>query len=219
MIDHGALKRALRTRLRTLSVCTTGSVTLAATATGYSRASGSFLTDGFRVGMELVPTGFSDSAAKTIRAVSALAITTEPAPTATNVAASGRTLAVGLPASVAYENVAHTPPDTPAPWVGEQYLPGPMARITMGPSGLLEVLPLYIVTVYTAIAIDTAALDAYLAALLNHFAPGTPIPLDSGDFFTVRGDPAPFQGQVLSDGTGARVACTIPLRHRTTNSR
>jgi len=89
----------------------------------------------------------------------------------------------------------------------------------MGPLGLLEVLPLYVVTVVTAIAIDTAALDAYLTALLAHFAPGTPIPLDSGDFFVVRGDPAPFQGQVLSDGTGARVACTIPLRHRTANSR
>ena len=219
MIDHGAMKRALRTHLRTLVVCTTGTTTLEATATGYGRPSGSFLTDGFRVGMELVPTGFASSAPVTITAVAALTLTTTPAPSVVQAAAGSRILAVGLPASVAWENVAHTRPTQPAPHLIEQYLPGPMAGITMGSRGLLEILPMYVLTITTAPHITTDALDGYGTGLLVHFAPGTPIPLDSGDFFTVRHDPAPFVGQVLSDGIGTRLTCTIPLRHRTANSR
>ena len=218
MIDHGALKRALRTHLRTLAVCTTGSTTLEATATGYARPSGSFLTEWFRVGMEVTPTGFTTTARSTITAVTATNLTTSTAPSV-QTAGAGRTLAVGLPASVAWENVAHERPNPPAPFLIEQYLPGPMAGITMGTRGLLEVLPIYVLTLTTAPKIATDALDGYGTALLVHFAPGTPIPLDSGEFFTVRHDPAPFLGQVLSDGIGTRMTLSIPLRHRTINSR
>ena len=43
MIDHGAVLLACRAHAATLSVATTGSTTLAATATGYTRDAGSFL--------------------------------------------------------------------------------------------------------------------------------------------------------------------------------
>jgi hypothetical protein len=52
---------ALRGRVLTLSVATTGTTSLAATATGYTRAAGSFVTDGFKPGMEVLAAGFATS--------------------------------------------------------------------------------------------------------------------------------------------------------------
>lgn len=49
--------------------------TLAATTTGFTRASGSFITDGFVNGMWLTPSGFSDNQISLITNVTALAIT------------------------------------------------------------------------------------------------------------------------------------------------
>lgn len=59
----------------------TGVATIDATTTGYSRVSGSFLTDGFAVGQTVVVTGYADSNANgnfEITAVDALTITASP---------------------------------------------------------------------------------------------------------------------------------------------
>lgn len=59
----------------------TGVTTIDATATGFSRASGSFLTDGFRVGMLVVSSGFVGSGfngKSVVTAVNALTMNTTP---------------------------------------------------------------------------------------------------------------------------------------------
>ena len=62
MIDSVSVQTSFRARARTVSVATTGSVQLSATTTGYHRASGSFIADGFQAGMEITyVTGFSTS--------------------------------------------------------------------------------------------------------------------------------------------------------------
>src|SRR5688572_17838711 len=123
MVDLDLTQDALRTRLVALSVATTGSVSLSATATGFARSTGSFMTDGFRAGMEITGTGFSagNNAAKTITGIAALAITC----TGTSVQAesAGRTLAAALPAGRSWEN-EHFEPTTGRPYVREQLLPG-----------------------------------------------------------------------------------------------
>jgi hypothetical protein len=75
---------------------TTGSATLAATATGYSRTTGSFITNGFAVGDEITASGFTTAAnngRSIVTAVTATDLTvTKAVPTVAEAAAAGRTL-------------------------------------------------------------------------------------------------------------------------------
>jgi hypothetical protein len=210
MIDHRSYQLALRDKLLTLEVVTTGSTSLGATSTGYSRASGSFLTDGFAVGMEVVGNGFIQGAnneAKTITAVTALALT-----------CAGRTISVGLPELRAWENVPVTPV-TGRPYIREQYIPGPLARETLGAFGRLEARPMYGIGVYGVTNTGLGGVLDYADALLTLFAPGTAIVASNGDTLRVRSDTAPFRGQLMQHESGwAMVLVTVPLRVRTTNS-
>lgn len=217
MIDHYAIQLALRTKLLTLSAATTGSASLAATATGYSRSTGSFLTDGFAPGMEITGSGFTASAnnaAKTLTAVAALTLTCAGC----SVEAAGtRTIAAGLPAYRAWENVAYEP-TAGVPYVTEAYLPGPMSRQTLGTYGELEAMPTYVVRVNVPENTGIGAASQYADALLTLFAPGTAMTVGS-DTLRVRADVAPFRGQLLPVAPGfVSVSVSVPLRLRTANS-
>jgi hypothetical protein len=211
VIDHTLLQLALRAKLRTLSVCTTGSVSLSSTTTGYARASGSFIC----VGMEVTPSGFTQTAVGTITGVTALTLTILGGRSAE--AAASRTLTVGLPSRCAWENVALAP-STGTPYVEEQYIPGPMAQVTLGALGELEVLPMYSPRIYVPSNADMLAAGNYADAILTLFAPGTPITV-SGATVTVRRDVGPFRGQLQQAEPGyAVVPVSIPLRLRTSNT-
>jgi hypothetical protein len=219
VISHHEVQLALRTKLLTLSVATTGSTDLSGTATGYARSAGSFITDGFRVGMEVAGSGFADSdnnTPHTITAVTALALSC--ADTAVEAEAAGRTLTVGLPTGRAWENLDYEPTQN-TPWVEEQYLPGPMRRETLGATAQLEVLPQYLPRIYVPANTGADAARKYADALITLFAPGTTMTTTSGDVLRVRGDLAPFAGQLVQTRPGAAVVpVTVPLRVRTTNS-
>ena len=216
-VDHTIMQAAMRTHALTLSVCTTGSVTLAATTTGYTRAVGSFLTDLFAVGMEIVPGGFTSNPTSTITAVSAGAMTVKDARTAEG-AAAGKTLTVGLPASRAFENANFTPV-TGVPYVEENYLPGPSSQVTIGPLGELEIFPMYSLKVNVPTLTGINADGRYADALLSLFTPRTAITLSNGDVLRVRTDTGPYRGQRLPSAPGFSVIpVTIPFRLRTANS-
>lgn len=224
MFNHYSALLALRAKLLTLSVVTTGSTTLAATTTGYTRSSGSFVTDGFQVGMEVTPSGFTTNTARVIKAVTATTLTVTATLTAES-AASGRTLAVVLPSQRVWENTepvnasgTRITLEGGTPYVTEEYIPGPTERITLGTYGELEGSPLYRPTVYVPSNTGRAALAKYADALLTLFAPQTPITL-SGALLEVRSNPGPFLGQIVQIETGfAAVAVNVPLRYRTPNS-
>lgn len=217
MINHALVERALRTKLKTLEVVTTGSTSLSATATGYARAAGSFLTDGFFPGLEVVGTGWGDpdnDAAKTITGVTTLTLT---CPGTEAEAAGTRTLTVGLPQYRSWENMRFEP-TAGSPWVRETYLPGPMSVIESGSLALLEALPQYVVSVYVPQNVGMDASRAYTDALLTLFAPGTRITV-TGATCIVRENPAPYVGQIIRDDQGFAVApVTIPLRLTTANT-
>ena len=227
MINHEEALFSLRTKLLTLSVATTGSTSLSATATGYERAAGSFVTDGFRVGMEVKGTSFVNAAnnnAKTLTAVAAATLTCAGCTTET---AGTRTLAVGLPATRVWSNSEAEDADgAPSsvvagiPYFTEQYLPGPMSRETLGSLAELEVLPQYIPRIHVPAGQGIAAAFKYADALLTLFAPNTTFTLStSSSVMRVRGDVAPFSGQLLQSEPGfAAVPITVPLRLRTANS-
>lgn len=218
MIQHDLIRIACRARLATLEVCTTGSATLAATTAGYTRTTGSFVTDGFAIGQEVAPTGFTQTAVGRITAVAALLLTIAGGRTA-QASGAGRTLAVGMPSRVAYENVAFTPA-TDEPWFREQYLPGAASKRGLGARGFIEATPLYTVQVCVRPGVDATAIARYTDALLEHFASTTPLTLDNGDIATVRSDVAPGVSQLLHTEDGWAVqTVTIPLRLTTPNSR
>lgn len=220
MIDHSAMRLALRTKLLTLLVCTTGSVQLSATLTGYARAAGSFLLDGFQPGMELVGAGFTAGAnntAKTITGVTDLAITCLQA--CVIEAAGARTLTVGLPSNSAVENSGFDP-IVGVPYWEEQYLPGPKVRDSIGPFARLTAEPMYAPRIYVPTKTGAYAADAYADAIEDLFPPGLALPaLANGDVLKVRGDVAPFRGQLHQGDPGfVVVPITIPFRCHSLNS-
>lgn len=215
MLDHIAYQLAMRTRALTLSVATTGLVTLSATATGYARTTGSFQADGFWPGMEITPAGFATNTTRVITNVTPLAITISGAVTA-EVAAANRSLTVGLPSKRAWENVTLIP-TAGVPYVEEQYLPGPTAQVTIGPNGEIEALPQYGLLVHLP-SNTGLTVGRYTDALVRLFAPRTAITLASGDVLRVRADVGPSVGQLQQSQPGFAVKpVTFPLRVRTAN--
>ncbi len=211
MIQHSLVVPACRARALTLAVCTTGAITMARTATGYSRATGSFLTDGLRVGMEVTPGGFAADTPEVIRTLTATAMTTDT-PHAAQPAAAGRTLAVGLPSRRAWENVRFVP-EQEKPYVEEEYLPGTGRVRTFGtPNPMTEQFPLYLLRLFGRIEVGRDALSATVDALLAHFPPNLALTLANGDLARVRGDVVPSPSALTIDQTWAVVTVTIPLR-------
>ena len=229
MTSHSEILLALRARLVTLVAVTTGATDLEATATGYARAVGSFLADGFAEGAEVTPTGFTQTATGVVAAnVTALALPITGGRTVQAVGA-GRSIACLLPAARAWENKHFDPALLNGhPWIKEDYLPGPVAQVTVGPLGDVETLPQYIVKLYGLPKTGTGALYRLADALLALFPPRLAITLTSGDVLRVCGGrnsagesagPAPYRSQLMQDAAGfAVVVVTIPLRVRSRNT-
>jgi len=216
MLSNQAAVLALRARLLTLSVSTTGSVTLSATTTGYARTTGSFLDEQFAVGMEITPAGFTANTVDVLTGVTALTLTTKNA-RAAETAASGRSISVGLPALRAWENLDFEP-TTGRPFVEEDYLPGPAAQVTLGPLGQIETLPQYVVKFYGLRNTGTGALYRMADAALALFAPRTGLTLSTGDVVTVQTNPAPYRSQLIPSEPGWAVCVvTVPCRGRSAN--
>lgn len=218
--DRLAVHLALRARLLTLAVVTTGSTTLEATATGYARAAGSFLDDGFEPGMEVTPSGFASTTPGTVTAVAALTLTIDGGRTA-EAAGAGRTLAVGLPSRMAWENVPLAPV-VGQPFGEEEFVPTPgRARTFPADVASMEETGLYVVRVYVPQQVGTNALRRYADALVALFKAGTGLTPATGHTLRVRSDFAPWASGVRfqTDATGRAVAAgwavvtvTIPWR-------
>lgn len=218
MIDHTAYHLACRAKALTLTVATTGSITQEATATGYARATGSYLTDGFAVGQQITDiSGFTQTSACVIIGVTATTIAVEGGRTV-QASGAGRTLTVGLPASRSWENVEFTP-TTGTPYVEEQYVPGPTALEAFGPNGMIVARPMYVLHVYVKSNTGISGDGKYADKLITLFAPGTAITLASGDDFSVRADAGPYRGQRTNPATGwSMVPVNVPLEVITSNS-
>lgn len=216
MIAHRALHLAVRAHVRTLVVATTGTTTLEATSTGYARATGSFLADGFLVGMPVTPSGFTQTAQGIITAVDALTMTIDGGRTV-QTSGSGRSLVSGLPSLVAYENVASVPTAN-VPYVEEEYLPGGANAITIGSGGTLRVTPTYVLRCHGRVNVGIGALRAQTDALLAHCKPGTSWLVD-GHTLRVRHDVAPFPSPLtVTDDGWAVVTLSVPLEYHAPNT-
>lgn len=106
------IRVGLESRLAALAIVTTGTTTLAATGSTYTRSSGSFLTDGFVIGDAVSATGFTGTAngKATVTAVTATVLTVDRA-LATVASGGSRSITAGVP-DVSYPGQAFAvPPD------------------------------------------------------------------------------------------------------------
>lgn len=218
MVDHFLLLKALRNRLKSLVVATTGTTSLEATAEGYTRPAGSFLTDGFVPGMEVQPSGFANNTPGIVAKVEAARLVIEGGRTAETLV-SGRSLVVGLPGKRAWENMPFAPED--GRWyVEEDYLPGPVARATLGKNNFeTNVDPLYVLRLYGISGKGVHALFKVSDGILKLFYPNLEMLVEDGHILRVKSDPAPDRGQVLPEGAShALVVISVPLWVRATNT-
>lgn len=209
---------ALRAKALAVVVATTGSTTLSATATGYARSSGSFVTDGFWPGMEVVPTGFTQTTPGIITVVSALALTIKNGRTVQS-SGSGRTLTVGVPSIRVFENLEPTEngvilPDLIAgrPYFEEEFAPSSQRLLTTASHGITEATGVYVATWAGLANYDAIGIRQCTDALLTAFAPGSTVAtLSDGSIVRVRGDTAPIARQITRrDGGWAASICRIP---------
>lgn len=209
MISNPLIRLALRAQAFAVTVCTTGSITMAATATGYTRATGSFLTDGFAVGHELAPSGYTSNPVDTITAVSALSLTTANAHPAQS-AGSGRVLRVGIPALRNTENLALAP--IAGRWYVSEDYAGPTQTITtMTARGWAEYRGLYVLKVFGVENTGSLALDTVADAVLAAFPADSALSVSDGHTVRIGGKPAPYRSQILAGPSGWSVlSITIP---------
>ncbi len=217
MTSIDALDFAFRTRAEAILVATTGAITLAATTSGYTRTTGSFLDDGFRVGMELAASGFTSNPTDIITEASALTLKVQTTRTA-ETAASGRTLSVGWPAVRCYPNTA-AQPIAGRPFVEAEAIPGGNT-LRAGPAqgGTTEQTGLYVVRWYGLAAMGAGGVRRAIDALAAHFTPGTTLTVGT-DVARVRGDIAPTISQLIQrPGGWCQCTLTIPWRVFSTNA-
>jgi hypothetical protein len=205
VIDTGAASLSLRSRLLSLSVCTTGSQTLAATGTGYSRAAGSFIADGFADGMEFVPAGFTDNTPRVIETVTALNIATTTANTA-QTAGAGRSLSVGLPQGRAFGN-REFKPTSGSPYVVVEFVPGAHSLLTAtAQNGMATEDGLFVIKWYGLEKLGELGIEKCVDKVKALFTPGTVI-----GSVRVRSDTSVRSGQILPQGNGwALCQITVP---------
>ena len=211
MADLSAVHLALRARAETLEVATTGSVTLAAITTGYTRTTGSFITDGFTVGSEVTPSGFATNTRRVITRVQALTLNVGTTVTAES-ANSGRTLVVGLPALFGKENTVFTPV-AGRPYVLEVFTPT-TNTLRAGPAanGVREEDGLYELQWHGLANTGVLGIRKAVGALAARFTPGTNLTAGS-DTVRVRGDIGPFMSRIAPRDDGWAVCVlTIPWR-------
>lgn len=220
MIDKTALHYALRARATGTTIATTGTMDLEATTSGYIRASGSFVTDGFQPGMEVLPAGFATNTRDIITGVAALTLTVKTS-RAAETSASGRSLTVGFPVQRAWENERFTR-GANRPYVEEDFVPATHEIITFpAATGRAEETGLYVIRVYGIHAYGINAMRKTVDAILARFTPGTTLSVTSADVRirgTARNEPGPQSGQILRDGEWSVCSIRIPWLASTANA-
>lgn len=187
-----------------------------ATATGYARQTGSFLTEGFYVGEEITPLGFTTNTVDTIKGVTALTLTTTNA-RAVETALAGRSISVKFPALHALENNEFKPV-AGHPYVEEDFVPATSTLLGARNGGYVYDTGLYVLKIFGLPKVGVSALRKTGDALKALFAPGTALVAGSSTV-RVRTDTSTQTGQIIPLTNGFSVlVLTIPWRAESINA-
>ena len=211
MADLSAVHLALRAQAETLVVATTGTIALAATTTGYTRSTGSFIADGFTVGSEITPSGFVTNTRRVITRVQALTLTvsTTVSPEAES---GGRSLVVGVPALFAKENTIFTPV-AGRPYLVEEFDPSTnVLRAGPAASGVREETGMYHLRWYGLANTGMLGIRQAVQALAARFTPGTNLSAGA-DTVRIRGDVGAMVSRIAPREDGWAV-CVLSISWR-----
>jgi hypothetical protein len=205
------VRLAVRAMLQSLVVCSTGSTTLAATATGFTRATGSFLADGFRVGYEVTPSGFADNSVSVIVDVTDTTMALLDARKA-QAAGAGRALTCGVPTTQIYGSNLQpvvNPPSTDRPFLFETFLPGTGELRGLTQGGTRSRQPIYTVQWWGVTNTGDESLTKPADIITDVlFTPNTVFPVPN---LRVRGDLLPAYTLVEQDNERQRPVCSISV--------
>jgi hypothetical protein len=217
MLDNHAALLALRNRLLTTVVATTGSTTLASTVDGFTRTTGSFVDDGFVPGMEVTPFGFTDNSSSILKTVAPTVVTVqdfrlEEPPT------PGVSLTVGVPTIRGWIN-KEIKPDIGAWRIKEMFQPGAGRVEGLGSFVWIHYHPSYMVTFHGPDNSGALPMMRMMDSILGVFPPMLPLVLAGGVVLRVRSTVVPFASELLNDENGqAYIVVTVPLWVRTQNT-
>lgn len=219
MIRRSDAHLAMRSHALQTVVAETGTMTLTATTTGFTRAdAGSFISDGFAPGMEVTPAGFTSNTVAMITAVTASAITIKGT-RAAEASGAGRSLTVYLPAARAFSNERFEKPKQ-GNYLEEDFVPATNALKTLpADGGDVEETGLYVLRIFGYGPVGLLALHGYADGVREQFAPGTAITTTRGDVLRVRTDTSVIASEILPLDTGwSVVTVTVPWWARTVNA-
>lgn len=211
MMDETLGLLALRAPALALSIATTGSATLSATSTGFARTAGSFVTDGFRVGMEVKPAAFSSNAYGVVTSVSALALGIAGGRTV-EAAGAGRSIVAGLPEGRQWENVAFSRTSGRV-YIAEEFVPANAALWTAPRDhGRVEETGLYKLQWHGLTGYGPEGIRDAISALKQLYRPGLGLgTLADGTSLRVGANPGPYSGGLLRiEGGWTALVLTIP---------
>lgn len=215
---HTNLVSAIRERLIATVKATTGSVaTLSVTGSVIARSSGSFVTDGFGQGDEIVVAGFTTGANNgraLITSMTATTLTVDKSFT-TEAAGGSRTVIAGIPVGRAYEGEAFVPAGGPTlgqPYISDAYNVLPSEQVGIGSGGLEAHNMQAIFGLFYPVSCGRLAISRMAGLLRTRFRPGTPLFYggESGILMA-----ASVSGRVMSEPNWLSMTVTATVSART----
>lgn len=220
MIDYSATHLALRNRALAVSVATTGSASLSATAEAYERAAGSFIDDRFEAGMECVGAGCAESANNTVGLITGVTATRLyiDGGRTVEVVGPGKTISVGFPAQRQWEGVELSQV-VGRPYVEEEFMVAQHALESSPAEGAIAwEKGLYILRFYFPALFASIGGEKQANAILALFTPGTVLAAGANSV-RIRQDIGPFASRFQPNGRGHLISTlTIPWESQSTNT-
>jgi hypothetical protein len=212
VIVNGSIVTVVSTNYVVLTFDGTTGCTLSGTPTFGATAftqTGSFIVDRFYPGMEIKPSGFAANTVATVTGVTARTLTTAARTVETS--ASGRTLLVGLPALVAWENEDITVQRIAGrPYMTVEYSPSTHVLFTSPKQGGdATETGMYVFKLFGISGFGPDHIDRYIDGLRALFAPGTVLAAGA-NYVRVRTDVAPSPGPLIPQDGGWTV-CMLPV--------
>lgn len=173
---EAAIRAALETHLVGTTIAGTGSRgDIGATATGYVRAAGSFLADGFGVGDTVRPSGFADQTLARVLAVSDAVLVVDRDVTPES-AGAAVVLDVVLPARRRFEGQPFARPKD-QPWLRAALRPQASPLVAFGSGGVIRYQGAFLVELAEPVDAGRglARAERLAGALRRQFRPGSRI--------------------------------------------
>jgi hypothetical protein len=211
---HTNLVSALRAKLINDFVrVTTGSISMSVAAGKYVRASGSFVTDGFKVGEEITAAGFSaaNNGTSIITAVTATEITVRDKTLVDEGASASRSIKVVIPAGRAWEVDEYTP-TIGRPFIADAYEHLPSVQVGVG-TGALESHDFQaIISVSMPKTSGRAPLTLMCGAIRAFLRPGVPLYYDGDSGIVMQ---ASVGGRIIAEPDWITLIVTVNVTSRT----